>query len=511
MSLGAANCQTGDLLAQEQVEASGKEEVLGALGKAAMRLRERLGESLSSIQKFDTPIEQATTPSLEALRAHSLGKKLQAEKGDSEALPSYKRAVELDPNFAVAYADIGEVYSNLGENRLAVQYTQKAFELRDRVSEAERFRIAAFYYAFVTGELDKENQTYELWEQSYPREVETHHNLAVNYVTFGQFDRAVQEYEYALRLDPGRALAVGNLCHLYLTLDRPDEAKLVLQDAQTRNLEHLNIHSCAHRLAFLQNDANAMQREVNWAVGRPGEEDSLLNDESAVQASHGRLTKAREFTKKAIESERRNGLKELASATLAASALREAVIGNPPQARQQVTAALATGEDVQAFAALTWAMLGDSLRAQASVDALNKQHPLDTLVQRVQLPIIRAQIEIIRGKFALAEEILGSAAPYGLGTCGGDWCLPYWNAQVHLRAGHPAAALADIRELLTHRAFLSLFSGPLAKLTLARARTAAGDAAGARTAYQDFLTLWKEADPDIPILIAAKSEYAKLQ
>jgi tetratricopeptide (TPR) repeat protein len=212
IGLNAVNCSTGDSLAREETQASRKEDVLSALGKASTNLRERLGESLSSIQKFDTPIEQGTTPSLEALKAHSQGKKLQADKGDAEALPSYRRAIELDPNFAVAYADIGEVYDNLGENRLAVENVRKAYELRDRVSEAERFRITAFYYAFVTGELDKEIQTYELWEQTYPREVETHHNTAVDYVIFGQFDRAVQEYQITLRLDPQRALAVGNVC-----------------------------------------------------------------------------------------------------------------------------------------------------------------------------------------------------------------------------------------------------------------------------------------------------------
>jgi serine/threonine protein kinase/Flp pilus assembly protein TadD/TolB-like protein len=513
IGLNAVNCASGDSLAREEMQASQKEEILSTLGKVATSIRERLGESLSSIQKFDTPIEQATTPSLEALKAHSLGKKLQAQKGDAEALPSYRRAIELDPNFAVAYADIGEVYSNLGQGQQAKQYTQKAYELRDRVSEAERFRITAFYYAFITGELEKENQTYELWEQTYSREVETHHNLAVNYAGFGQFEKAIHEYQITLGIEPQRALAVGNLCSLYVSLDRLDEAKSLLENARARSLDHPNIHACAYRLAFLQGDSTGMKREVTWSVGRPGEEDQLLNDDSAAQAYYGHLHKAREITKRAITVERSNAFKELSAYVQAAGAYREECFDNSSQARQEILAAAATGEDVMDFAALTWALLGDSSRAQAFADNLNKQHPLDTIVQHVKLPVIRAQIEMNSGRYAQADEILRGAAPYGLGTCAGTfgsaWCLPYWGAQVHLRTGSAASAATEFQELLKHRGLLSYSQlALLARLNLARARAQAADAAGARIAYQDFLTLWKDADPDIPVL---QAEYAKLQ
>jgi eukaryotic-like serine/threonine-protein kinase len=512
LGLNAVNCATGDSLAREGTQASRKEEVLSALGKVSTNFRERLGESLSSIEKFDTPIEQGTTPSLEALKAHSLGKKLQADKGDAEALPFYRRAIELDPNFAVAYADLGEVYGNFGEDRLAVENIRKAYELRDRVSEAERFRISAFYYGFVTGELDKEIQTYELWEQTYPREVETHHNTAVDYVTFGQFDRAVDEYNTTLRLDPQRALAVGNLCSLYLQLDRLDEAKSVLENARTRGLDHLGIHECAYQLAFLQRDNAGMQREVTWAVGRPGEEDVLLNYESSTQAYYGHLARAREYTSKAIASEQRNGLKELSASVRASSAYREAQLGNSGQARQELLAVLASGKDVTASAALTWAILSDSSKAQALADSLDKQRPLDTFFQHVQLPVIRTQIEINYGRYAQADQILRGAGPYGLGTCPGASCLPYWSAQVHLRADKATSAASELQDLLRHRGLLlnSLLT-PLATLNLGRARARAGDAAGARVAYQDFLNLWKDADADIPILKQAKAEYAKLR
>jgi eukaryotic-like serine/threonine-protein kinase len=517
LSLAAANCQTGDLLAQEQVETSSKEEVLGALGKATTRLREKLGESLSSIRKFDTPIEQATTSSLEALKNYSVGKRLQVEAGDAEALPSYKRASELDPNFALAYADLGLVYGNLGEMRLSKEYLRKAYDLRDRVSETERYRITAFYYAYGTGELEKENQTYELWEQAYPREPLTHHDLAVNYSIFGQFDKALSEYQTARQLDPRNALTLGNLCNVYATTDRLDEANSVLQEARKLNLDHLYLEACAYRLALFQNTASEMERAVAWSVGRPGEEDVMLNIESARQVYLGRLEKARELTRRAIETERRDGLKEVAADTEASCALREAEMGNSQVARRQLASALATGEDVRDRAALTFVILGDTSQAQKFADELSTLHPLDTYVQRVELPGIRARIEIAHGKASQAIETLQGAAPFGLGTCGyasstGLWCLPFRLGEVYLAAGQGAAAAAQFQELLNHRhVLMGSYLAPLAQLGLARAYALAGDMAKARSAYQDFFALWKDADPDIPVLKEAKAEYAKLR
>jgi eukaryotic-like serine/threonine-protein kinase len=515
LSIAAANCLTGDLLAQEQVETSSKEEVLGALGKAATRLRATLGESLSSIRKFDTPVEQATTASLDALKAYSVGKRLQVEAGDAEALPAYKRAIELDPNFALAHADIGLVYGNFGEMRLSNEYLRKAYELRDRVSEAERFRITAFYYGFTTGELEKENQTYELWMQSYPREPVTHHDLAVNYAIFGQFEKALAEYQVARRLDPRNALTLGNICNIYASTGRLDEAKSILQEARKQGLEHLNLEICAYRLALFQNNATEMERAVAWSVGRPGEEDTMLNTESGRQAYFGRLEKAREFARRAVDSERRDGFKQVASSVEASSALREAEMGNARVAQQQLTASLASGEDVMDNAAMTLALLADTSKAQKFADDLNKLQPLDTYAQQVKLPIIRAQIEIAHAKASQAVEILKGAAPFGLGTCNdpaAQWCLPYWLGMAYLAAGQGTAAAGQFQELLNQRHFLmGSYRAPLAQLGLARAYALAGDAAKARAAYQDFLTLWKDADPDIPILKEAKSEYAKVQ
>jgi eukaryotic-like serine/threonine-protein kinase len=510
ISIAAANCQTGDLFAQEQTEAANKEEVLGALGKAATRLREKLGESLNSIQKFDTPIEQATTSSLEALKAYGLGKKLQVDAGDEEALPPYKRAIELDPNFALAYADLGLVYGNIGESRLSNEYLRKAYELRDRVSEAERFRIASLYYGFTTGELEKEDQTYELWVQSYPRDPFPHHDLAINYENFGQFDKAISEFLVALRLNYG-ALTAGNLCSVYARLNRLDEAKAVLQEARKRQLNHVSLEICAYELAFFQNNASEMQRAAAWSVGRPTEEDVMLNTESATQAYFGRLQKARQFTRRAIDSASRYAFKEVAADTEVSSALREAEMGNTDLARRQLDAVLATGEEVKDRAALALAVLGYSSQAQKLADDLSKERPSDTFIQRVDLPVIRARLEISRGKTSQAIEILQSAAPFGLGTCP-SWCLPYRLGEAYVRAGQGAAAISQFQDLLNHRQILAnSYLVPLVQLGLARARTMTGDAPGARTAYQDFFALWKDADPDIPILKQAKAEYAKLQ
>jgi eukaryotic-like serine/threonine-protein kinase len=512
VSIAASNCQTGDLLAQEQAEAANKEEVLGTLGKAATRLREKLGESLNSIQKFNTPVEQATTSSLEALKAYSVGFKLQTTAGDAQALPSLKRAVELDPNFALAHADLGLVYGNMGETHLSQESLRKAYDLRERVSEAERFFITSFYYGYATGEIEKEKQTDELWTQAYPRDPTPHHELGVNYDTFGEFDKAISEYQAASSLGP-HGVTIANLCFDYLMINRLDEAKMVLQVARKQNLDHLFLELCGYVIAFGENNMAEMQRVLNWSVGRPGEEDGVLNAESTAQAYFGHLEKAREFTTRAIAAERRDGLKEVAANTQAWMALRESAMGNAQSARRNLAEAMASGENVDEPAALTFAVLGDLLKAQNLADALSKRRPLDTNIQRVELPVIRAQIEIAHGKPLRAIEILRAAAPFGLGTCrASDWCLPFWLGEAYLRAAEGPSAAEQFQYLLNHRsALLYYYSLPLAQLGLARAYILAGDTAKARTAYQDFLALWKDADPDIPILKQAKAEYAKLQ
>jgi tetratricopeptide (TPR) repeat protein len=334
-------------------------------------------------------------------------------------------------------------------------------------------------------------------------------------LTFGQVEKALAELQAARRLDPRSALTLGILCNVYASTDRLDEAKSFLEQARKQNLDDIVLESCAYRLALFQNNATDMERAVAWSVGRPGEEDAMLNRESERHAYLGRLENARQFTRRAIDSDRRDGLKEVASNVEASSSLREAEMGNIQVARQLVSAALATGEDVMDIAAMTLAVLGDTSKAQKLADDLNKLRPVDTYVQHVKLPVIRAQIEIVGGKASSAVEILKGAAPFGLGTCAelsGQWCLPYWLGTAYLAAGQSTAAAGQFQELLNHRHILmGSYRAPLAQLGLARACALAGDVAKARVAYQEFFALWKDADPGIPILVAAKAEYAKLK
>ena len=289
LGLKAVNCQTGDTLAQEQVTAAREEDVLKALDQAATKLREKVGESFGTVQKYDTPLDQATTPSLEALKAYSLGNKTQRENGDTAAIPFYKRAIELDPKFARAYASLGASYSNLGETASASENVKKAYELRDRVSEHEKFSIAAFYYTFVTGELEKANETYMLWAQTYPRSHGPHHNLSVNYGYLGQYDKAVAETLESLRLDPDSSDSYGNLVQYYVFLNRLDDAKATYQQAMARRLDSASLHFNMYCVAFLQGDAVEMQRQMVWAIGKGGIEDVLLSFQSDSEAFSGHL------------------------------------------------------------------------------------------------------------------------------------------------------------------------------------------------------------------------------
>jgi serine/threonine protein kinase/tetratricopeptide (TPR) repeat protein len=533
IGLNAVNCQTGDSLALEVVQAGRKEDVLNALDKAATKLREQVGESLSSIQKFDTPLELATTPSFEALKAYSQG---QAVEADTASLPFYKRAIELDPNFASAYAGLGIAYSNLNEPGLASENFRKAFELRDRVSEREKFRISAYYYGFATGELEKAIQTYELWAQAYPRDFVPLTNLAVRYGFLGQYEKAVAETLKALQLNPDSGIGYGNLVGQYTAVNRLDEAKATYQQALARKLDHPGLHLNLYGAAFLQGDTAEMNRQTAWAAGKPGTEDVLLSFASDTEAFSGRLGKARELSRRAAESARRADQKETAALRQMNAALREAEFGNLSQARQESAAALALASthDTQILAALAEARAGDSERAEKMAGELAKQFPLDTLMNGYWLPTIRAGIEINRHNPAKAIEILQAAAPYELGSpspypeVGGLLYPVYVRGQAYLLLNKGSEAAAEFQKFLDHRGILmNCPLGALAHLGLARAYalqagfvapgfSPAGGAADpaalakARAAYNDFLTLWKDADLDIPILRQAKAEYAKL-
>jgi len=517
VGLGAVNCGNGDTLATEQAEASSKEDVVKALGTVTSRVRTKLGESLASVQKFNVPIE-ATTSSLEALKTFSMGVTTQREKGDAEAIPFIRRAIELDPNFAVAYAVLGVSYSNLSQPTLSAVNLKKAYELRERVSEKERLRISADYFALVTGELEKEAQTYRLWIQSYPRDSIPHGNLGYNFNCLGQYDKSLAETQDAQRLDPNSVISYGNLAQTFLALNRTDDAKAMLELALAHKLEGLNVRFWMYYLAFLRADLTQMEQQLAWGAGKPGEEDPLLSAQSDTEAYYGRLAKSLDFSRRAVDSAVRAGSKETAALWQVNAALREAEFGNVVMAKQGVTAALALapGRDVKVLGALTLARVGDTVRAKAMITALEKSEPLNTVLKVYWLPSLKAAIELSAGNSAQALVFLEAAAPYELGEPPpmqlGTLYPAYLRGQAYLSAHSGTPASMEFQKILDHRGLVLNFPlSALAHLGLARAHAFSGDTAKARTAYQDFFALWKDADPDIPILRQAKAEYAKLQ
>jgi len=520
IGLEAVNCASGDVLAREQVTASGKEQVLPALGQAAAKLRNEVGESLSSVQKFDVPLSQATTNSLEALKTLTLGRKTVNEKGDAEAIPFFKRAIELDPNFAFAYAALGISYYNLNQPSLAANYLKKAFDLRDRVTEREKFHITALYYELATGELEKANQTYVLWTQVYPRDDVAYGNLGSNYMILGQYESAATETREALRLEPTNVTGYENLGQIYLAQNRFNEARTTTEEALERKFDDFQLHLDLYALAFFQDNVAAMKQQADWTIGKPSAEDLMLSLESDTEGWSGRLGKARELSRQAIESARRSDEKEPAALRQANAAIREALFGNADAARQNAAAAVALApgsRDAESQAALAYALAGDTARAQLLADDLGSRFPQDTVVQSVWLPTIRAQIETSRQNGTRSIELLRAAKPYELGMLTGsatNSCLypMYVRAEAFLSAQQGAAAAVEFQKILDHRGLLwNCATGALAYLGLARAYALQDDTAKAHAAYQDFLTLWKDADPDIPVLIAAKAEYAKLK
>jgi eukaryotic-like serine/threonine-protein kinase len=516
VGLEAVGCGTGDSLAKEQTSAATKEDAVKAVGRVGTSLRAKLGESLASVQKFDVPIE-ATTPSLEALKTFSMGVTTQEQRGDSEAVPFLRRAIELDPNFAMAYARLAVAYGNLGQPSLAAENLKKAYALRDRVSEREKFHITADYYAFATGELEKEAQTYVLWMQSYPRDAIPHTNLGDNSKTLGQYDKAVTETQQAIGLEPGNLYEHTNLAMDLIALNRFPEARAVLDKAKSLNLEGWTLHLFSYYLAFLNNDTAQMEREVAWGAGKPGAEDPLLSAQSDTEAYYGRLAKARDFTRRAVDSAVRADSKETAALWQANAALREAEFGNVTAAKQGVAAALALapGRDVKLLAALALARTGDTARAKAMAEELEKSNPTNTVLKLYWLPTLRASIEVTQGNSTRAQELLEAAAPYELAEPPplqeGTLYPAYLRGQAYLLAHNGSAAVAEFQKLLDHRGIVVNFpTGALARLQIARAYAISGDAAKAKAAYQDFLTLWKDADADIPILKEAKAENEKL-
>jgi len=518
LTVKAVNCSDGETLASTEAQASDKDHVLDALGKTASEMRNKLGESLGTLQKFDTPLDEATTPSLEALKAFSSGR---VAASPPVAISFLKRAVELDPNLAVAYAWLGIWYTSTGEPSLAAKYTSKAFELRDHVSEPEKYFISAIYYKEVTGDVEKAEQTCKLWIQTYPRAEMPHTYLAgAIYPQMGRYDGVVSEAKEAIRLKPNYSSPYAFLMEGYTELNRFDEAKATYSQALERKLHHYYNLDDLYEIAFLQNDTAGMKQQVALSAGQAGIEDALLAEEADTAAYFGRLREAREFTMRAMESAERAGEKEKATTFSAASGLREALFGNAGEARRRATLAMehSDGVDVQYASALALAYAGDAGRAQNLTENLNKRFPEATIVQFNYLPTLRAKLAINRGNASEAFETLRAAAPYELGRT--TFSNYSWNGlypvfvrgDAYLSAHQGSQAAAEFQKILDHRGIVvNSPIGALAHLQLGRAFVMQGDTAKARAAYKDFLALWKDADPDIPILKEAKVEYAKLQ
>lgn len=520
LGVRAVECQSGDTLAEMQSTAASREKVLGTLGKAASELRGNLGESLTSLQKFDTPLEQATTHSLEALSQYSAARRIDNVNGDPAAIPIYKRAIELDPNFATAYNSLAISYSNLTEYALATESAKKAYELRDRASERERYSIEENYYFSVTGELDKANQVLEQWAQNYPRDVRPLVALALSHNLVGQYDKAVAEIQAMLRLNPDSSAGYLNLEANYAALNRAEDAASAYRQSLARKLEHPILHVNRYGVAFLQEDTAEMQRQLDWVRGKPGVEDMLLSMHSDTEAYFGHLRRAREFSQRAADSAVLSDKKESAAEWLLNAALREAELGYPVQAREQVKTALdlASSKDVRTLAALALARAGENTRATSLADELGRASPVNTVLNGYWLPTIRAAVRLNRRQSDSAIEVLRAALPYELGEpnpqaqIGGSLYPIYVRGEAYLKAGQGPQAVLEVQKLLDHRGVVQNFVlGALARLQLGRAYELSGDRVRARNCYEDFLKLWKDADPDIPILKQAKAEYAKLQ
>ncbi|MGH9706398.1 MAG: tetratricopeptide repeat protein, partial [Candidatus Acidiferrales bacterium] len=515
VGLTATDCNSGQTLAEQQVTSADKSHVLAALSEAASELRGKLGESHGSLDRFNAPIAQATTSSLEALKAYSLGIQAQVSSANYPAAARfYQQGIALDPNFAMAYAHLGSTYADLGEPALAAENARKAYALRDRVSERERLYITSHYDEMVLGNVDKAVADYQLWLQTYPRDDVAMNNLPNDYNSMGQFDKALPAALQYLQENPSSALGYGNVVGAYLGLNRLDEARAMIDKAQANKADSPILHVLLYELAFLQSDDAGIARQVAWGAGKPGIEDLFLGLEADTAADVGQIAKSREFIRRAAASATQAGEKETAASYIAAGTVHEALFGNFAEARLRVPEALklAASREVQGDAVLALALAGDAAGAQKLAADLNQHFPEDTVVQDFYLPMVQSALTLNRGDPAEAAEALQKTEPYEAANTADLPMMPaYLRGQAYLASRQGAAAAAEFQRIIDHRgAVLNSPQGALAHLGLARAYALQGDTAKARTAYQDFLALWKDADPGVPILLAAKSEYSKL-
>ncbi|MGH9502817.1 MAG: protein kinase domain-containing protein [Terriglobales bacterium] len=522
LGLHARVCRTGDVLADEQVQAAGKEDVLNALGKIASEFRTRVGESLITVEKHNIPLETATTSSLEALKVYSTAMQISFSAGFSEALPHLRRAVEIDPQFAMAYASMGLMYSNIGESVLAADSTRKAYQLRDRASDRERFFITTLYQRNVTGNLEKGQQTLRLWGETYPRDRDAH-GLLAGFATqgTGQYEKSIEEANIALGIDPDFSPGYVNIAFANFFLDRMAEAEKTIRTAGERKRETPDLLLLQYYVAFVNGDAAGMDRAVALAKGKPGVEDWMLHAQALVEARSGRVQAATILSGRAVGMARQEGQKESAASYEAAQAVWQAFFGNAPAARRSAIAALelSNGRDVEYGAAFALAGAGDLPRAQLLAADLQKRFPEDTSVQFNYLPALGALFALNRHEPRKAIEALQVNVPYELAVPAIDFneffggLYPvYVRGEADLATHQALEATAQFQKILDHRGLVAGDPiGTLAHIQIGRAYAMAGDTAKAKASYQDFFALWKDADPDIPILKEAKAEYAKLQ
>jgi serine/threonine protein kinase/tetratricopeptide (TPR) repeat protein len=512
LDLNTTNCLTGTNLAHQQIEDLDKELVLNRLGQMIPPLRRKLGESVSSIQKFDTPIEQATTKSLAALKAYTSGEQKRAQGQEAESIPSYKMAIELDPDFAIAYARLAATHRNLNERILANEYLLKAFELRERVSEKEKFYIQVHYYDDVAGDNDKTIETYQLWTEVYPHDFLPFNGLSTEYTEIGQPDKAIAPGQQALRLNPKFAPAYATLSRAYERATQFTEARAICEKAVKEKVDSFWTHQLLYRIAFTESDEPAMQRELDWSKGKP-QESTITYYHAKATLSLGELRTSRELFERARAIAQQKGLKEQAVAITNGQAQFEADLGNVREARAMTELSLrATPNSVRhkAYATLALARAGDIQRAQSLMNELNKQPTPGTGLNEVILPSIRAAIDLDRGNPAAAVEELRPAIRYDLGSESGGTTAYYRGlAYLELKSGKEAAA--QFQKILDNRGVVTTdIYWPLARLGLARAFAQMGDVQKSLEQYREVLAFWKNADPDLRFLKEAKAEYKKL-
>jgi DNA-binding winged helix-turn-helix (wHTH) protein/tetratricopeptide (TPR) repeat protein len=521
LGLRAKDCRNGEILAEEQLQASGKEDVLNALGLIAVKLRTRVGESQSTVARFSTPLADATTSSLDALKAYSEGFRVLSSTGSAAALPFFKRATEIDPEFAMAHAHLGMVYSSVGESNLAAESIRKAYELRNRASEAERFFIAGSYYEHVTGNLELAQQVCETWAQTYPEAMEPHGFLSgAIYPVFGRYDKSGEHSLRTVELDPEFAIGYNLLALSYIERDRLSEAEATLRQASDRKLEMADFLVDRYEIAFLKGDQAAMDRETSLSQGVSGAEDLVSNQAAFSLAYTGHLQQARRRSRVAAVIAEQSGQPERAALFEAGEAVREALFGNAADARKRASESLQKAKDkeVEYGAAFALALSGDSRRSQTIADSLEKQYPEDTSVKFSYLPTLRALLALNHHDPATAIDLLQIAVPHELGTPQsadygffGALYPVYVRGQAQMAAGRGSEAAAEFHKIISHRGIVVNDPvGALARLQYARALVLIGEKDRAKAAYQDFLNLWKEADRDLTLLKEAQIEDASL-